>query len=344
MKNYSISFVRFMAVLLIIGCHLLQHIYISNLAWVFNVGVQIFLVVSGYLYGGGSRYNVITRDPVSFIKKNAVKILSKYITFWIILLFVLSITKSGGSGFPEAFQWLVFQEPVKGYGHIWFIPYILLCYCLTPILLCYFRTLEKAKDVYYLIALLIGVEIVFDFFIVYFNPAWINCYIVGLYMGMNSFPAESKHEKKQLLFTGLICMIALFVNCIRFWMKYCDIRIDGYWNTIYQRFTNYAHVLLGISVFLICYLLFSLFSSQRKCEIKRYPLLDISDKYSFDIFFVHPFFISGALSVRRFTNVKFLASIIALSISIAAAIILHWFDKGLWLTVAHILNLKRTKS
>lgn len=52
-KNYSVSFARFMAVLLIIGCHLLQHIFVSNLAWVFNVGVQIFLVVSGYLYGGG---------------------------------------------------------------------------------------------------------------------------------------------------------------------------------------------------------------------------------------------------------------------------------------------------
>lgn len=51
-KNFSISFTRLIAVLLIIGCHLLQHVFVSNWAWVFNVGVQIFLVVSGYLYGG----------------------------------------------------------------------------------------------------------------------------------------------------------------------------------------------------------------------------------------------------------------------------------------------------
>lgn len=293
--------------------------------------------------GGGTRYNVITRDPVRFIKKNAVKILSKYLTFWIVLLFVLSITHTGGSTFPEAFQWLVFQEPVKGYGHIWFIPYILLCYCLTPTLLCYFKTKEK-RSAYYLIALLIGMEIVFDFFIDYFNPAWINCFIVGLYMGMNSFPSESKYEKKQLLFAGMICIIALVFNSIRFLVKYCDIGFDGYWNTIYLRFTNYAHVLLGISVFLTCYFLFSLVTKQKGCEIKKNKLLDLSDKYSFDVFFVHPFFISGALSVTHFINNKIGGSIVAIAISIVAAIVFHWFDKGLWSTVAHILHPKQVKS
>lgn len=48
--DYSISFIRLISFLLIITCHIQQYLNIV-LAWWFNVGVQIFLCISGYLYG-----------------------------------------------------------------------------------------------------------------------------------------------------------------------------------------------------------------------------------------------------------------------------------------------------
>lgn len=47
--DYSISMIRAMSMLSIIICHIMQYLNIE-LAWWFNVGVQVFLCISGYLY------------------------------------------------------------------------------------------------------------------------------------------------------------------------------------------------------------------------------------------------------------------------------------------------------
>ena len=49
-ESDAISFVRVCAMISIVSCHLLQA-YNNHWAWVLNVGVQVFLVLSGYLYG-----------------------------------------------------------------------------------------------------------------------------------------------------------------------------------------------------------------------------------------------------------------------------------------------------
>lgn len=53
--------------LMIILCHIFQF-YNCILAWWFNVGVQIFLCVSGFLYGGKNIDNV-TQFYTNRIKK-----------------------------------------------------------------------------------------------------------------------------------------------------------------------------------------------------------------------------------------------------------------------------------
>lgn len=46
----AISYSRFIAMVMIVLCHFFQF-YNNELAWWFNVGVQIFLIISGFLYG-----------------------------------------------------------------------------------------------------------------------------------------------------------------------------------------------------------------------------------------------------------------------------------------------------
>lgn len=50
--DYSISFLRVLAMFFIIICHLGTYFNINVIAQFFNVGVQIFFLISGYLYGG----------------------------------------------------------------------------------------------------------------------------------------------------------------------------------------------------------------------------------------------------------------------------------------------------
>lgn len=79
-QNPRISFVRMIAMCMILLCHVFQE-YGNELAWWFNVGVQIFLVISGFLYGG-KRFE----QPLPILKKQFVKITLPYYVF---LLFVI---------------------------------------------------------------------------------------------------------------------------------------------------------------------------------------------------------------------------------------------------------------
>lgn len=76
-KSYAISFIRALATAMIIACHIFQYLNME-LAWWFNVGVQIFLCISGYLYGSKS-----IEDDFAFIVKQYGKILLDY---WIVII------------------------------------------------------------------------------------------------------------------------------------------------------------------------------------------------------------------------------------------------------------------
>lgn len=56
----AISAVRLIAMVMIIACHILQY-YKLELAWWLNVGVQIFLIISGFLSGIKT-----INDPIDF--------------------------------------------------------------------------------------------------------------------------------------------------------------------------------------------------------------------------------------------------------------------------------------
>lgn len=63
-KNLSITITRVISMLMIIVCHLLSWLDISFLAMILNVGVYIFLIISGILYSNKS-----IDDAVFFIKR-----------------------------------------------------------------------------------------------------------------------------------------------------------------------------------------------------------------------------------------------------------------------------------
>ena len=86
-KMDCISLLRMLSVFSIISCHIMQF-YNNELAWWFNTGVQVFLLISGFLY---SQKNVKVKE---FYKKNITKILfDYYVYFFIVLLFYILLKK-----------------------------------------------------------------------------------------------------------------------------------------------------------------------------------------------------------------------------------------------------------
>lgn len=49
-QSTAISYLRVLALIMIVSCHFLQKLD-NKWAWVLNIGVQIFFLISGYLYG-----------------------------------------------------------------------------------------------------------------------------------------------------------------------------------------------------------------------------------------------------------------------------------------------------
>ena len=75
-EDYGISLARTVGVILIISCHVLQF-YGNELAWWLNCGVQLFLGLSGFIYGQRK-----IDDDFGFIKKRFVRILKDYYIYW----------------------------------------------------------------------------------------------------------------------------------------------------------------------------------------------------------------------------------------------------------------------
>lgn len=102
-RDYSVSSARFIAMCFIIICHMMQRddfasdINGAHISWAFwfNVGVQMFLFLSGYLYSG--KDNI---DTVPFYKKNFPKLLTDYYVFIVIMLVVMNFSSLPGVSTP----------------------------------------------------------------------------------------------------------------------------------------------------------------------------------------------------------------------------------------------------
>lgn len=312
-KDYSISFVRMLATGFIVLCHFMQF-HNWELAWWFNVGVQMFLFLSGYLYGKKKEL-----DPADFYVKSYKKILVDHYLYVFLIVIVMLLIGRVSLTVRSVARFLVFLEPLDGLEHFWFIPYILFCYFITPIIRSIAgRINQKSGPVYLLqcLLLLAGVEIAIRFFFIRFEPAWINCYVLGVLVA--GAEKKGKTWKTACILLALGCLL---MNGLQIYVDYVAELKFGRLKNLYSDFCNYAHVLLGVSLVL------GLRWVYRKLDPKAgfiTKFLDWSDTYSYDIYIVHQFFILGPHSVMSISSVKIAGVLTASALIVVSALILHW--------------------
>lgn len=130
------DYIRCMATLLIILCHLFQTRYRYTVSSWLNIGVQVFLVLSAKLL---SKKEVMTRGQIlAFYKTRLLRI---YLPVWLYLLCLVPVLFAIGRGpTPSAIALYAAglagfaPSGVLGLGHFWYITVMLLCYLLVPIL------------------------------------------------------------------------------------------------------------------------------------------------------------------------------------------------------------------
>ena len=288
-KDYSISAIRLFAIVSIVTCHILQYMNLE-LAWWFNVGVQVFLCISGWLYGG-KRID----DSLSFIKKQFKKILLDYYIVIIPVLVLYCFFESEIMSKSLIFNVLICKQTLPGGGHLWFVATILFCYILTPMLAKIYDNYDSEKIQNWFgvtIAILVGYHIIGMAYIPYFEVAKINCFVLGFALRRLQ---NKKVREKFCVYAGLI-VLTLFFNGIQIIHTYIKpLPLPLFLVDRWSLFCNYAHTFLGISLFILFYAILN--------NIKFHKIiirfLKVAVKYSYNIYLVHQFWILSSATLME---------------------------------------------
>ena len=320
MRNSGISVIRGVATAMIVSCHILQGLD-NELAFWLNLGVQIFLCMSGYLYG-----NKEIRNTVEWYKKQYLKIMKPVWVLLTILVFVIII---GHFNDFSVISLGLSYLGLAGFGtlpeltHTWFITYILFCYLLTPLL--GLINIEFTKKTWHFIValfvLLSVIELLYLAGIISMLPQYLGCYILGFYFAKREFKYGKVELKKLVILISVFAVITLPVRLI---VQYGggDIQLWG-WSFIRTQITDWHHTMLGVAIFFMLLLLLS------GTNVKYIQLLKLSDKYSYCVYLVHQIFILNTFSLLYITEYIVVNIILIFSGIIISAFMLQWITAKL---------------
>ena len=308
---------------MIVICHMFSY-YRSELALWFNVGVQVFFVISGFLYGAK---DIIS--PIDYLKRNFRKVLIPYWLFLIIAVICYFFVSPNALNLSSIVRAFTCSGLIDGLGHLWFVGYILFCYLLTPYLY-WFRLYLQNKSFYKSIAyyaiLFVLIQICGFLFDSFFEPDKISCYVLGFFLA----DLFSRFNKVYIVSVKCILFIsALVLNCGEICVKYfSNISFAGWEDLVFRALCRYAHMFLGVAIFLLLY---------GKFHGCRYScLLRLSDRYSYSVYLVHQLFILSPLSLMSFTNLKLVNWGLVIVCILFSSFLLYQLSKFLERTVSSV--------
>jgi peptidoglycan/LPS O-acetylase OafA/YrhL len=279
-ETAALDYVRWLSTICIVVCHFQQGLG-SKWAWVFNIGVQVFFFLSGFLYGVKG-----VADVKKFYRGRIVKLLIPYwivVTAACIALLIFSPELVSRKAVFVQYTLLQFCSPcLPGLGHLWFIPGIFVCYLTLPLIDVAYNRNAKIGAVAFL-ALLIA-------FVVGYNRyrflLWCPIYFVGYLCGR--FP-RLQAATWALAVLGLIAtFVCLPGDCEYLSSKYISF-----------------HILGGIAICLGIFLI-----------LRQIPYLQRIRIGGYEVYLVHHILILGPLSLLFLTKAIWLNILIIIALII----------------------------
>lgn len=300
--NGSISLIRMFAMLMVIACHILQILsdqigtggIVKQIGDYCANGVQIFLFISGYLYANKNAYFEKSSARIAFVGKNFRKILFPYYVYVILVIFPVYSFLKPEVMTPHSVVGVLFaSNTISGVHHLWFIPYILLCYLLTPVL---YDLREYGRNHHYSAMAMIFIicatlEIYCYFFKSYFVPEWICAYCIGYYW--DDLCSETKQGTHLLLAKVGVIFIMLVTNIFRYYTNYV-IEVTRF-EILFEKISNWSQVFFALVFFM-------LFFNRRKPKKILSRMVAFSDKYSYTIYLAHMIYVKGVLCTLSLTS------------------------------------------
>ena len=326
-KDYAISAIRLLAMCMIISCHICQY-FGNELAWWLNCGVQVFLLISGYLYGNRDHIKI-----PEFYKRNLPKILIDYYLYVLIISAVYVLIWHYRISATDVFRMLLgLGTEIPGLGHLWFVSTIVLCYLITPMTFRFiYPTVRKGPILLTFVAAEAAGAVVPGL-----TGAWINCYIIGMMIGSAFWKNGGTSKPFFRSKIPAIAACAVFLNGLEIAVKYLlRTELNGIAGRFANTFFHYGHIALAMLVFAGM-----MIALQRLNSGKKLRVLEFSDRISYDVYLVHLVFIMGPCSffAEQFGQVHFAVKTVLMFIcSVGCAMILRTLSS----VTARILHLNR---
>lgn len=306
--EYGVGAIRFLAMCCIVICHILQH-QGYRLAFYFNIGVPVFLVISGYLFGKRE-----ISSAFNFLKNRFLRILVPYYLMLVIIVLV-------NLGIGESFtvkkllsmllcqQW--FGNTIPNCGHLWYISCILVCYLATPILqrICEHiqNTYPKAYWLIFALCVILLQLIQYVGGIVtgaHFYAAYLFGYFYAYYVKLGKQQLKPWIINSAFVF-GMVGFAGIYT------LEKLGIRIPG----IVFEYYKVVQAAIGC--------LFFIHNSKWFAARFWKMLIAYGDKYSYTVYLGHHIFILGSLSVLRLTNIYSVNVLLAAVLTIVCAVVLE---------------------
>lgn len=345
-ESTIIAYLRLLSCIAIVSCHIV-HAYGNIWASVLNTGVQIFFIISGYLYGAKR-----VTDVKKFYFGRIIKVYLPYL-IWTCIAAGLIMVFANDYFFIRKF---IFQigliETLDGQRHLWFIRILAICYLILPLV-----DLPKGRWSSISCLLIFGVFLIVCYTVTgEVNFIWIATYYIGYIIGR--WPKVLNVIAIPLILTAVI----VFAN----------VSPEDF------KFSNYApllHIytaLVVISIFMICNIsnikpliigfyppryprlqllrcnnvFMSIINNCHKVanSINSFIKTHIVGRYEFETYLTHQTFILGPLTVIGLTGNKALDIFICLSLIVIFTITLKKFSSLLIGRVSTIKLLSTIKA
>ncbi len=317
LQNYdnSLAYIRVISMLMILICHVANKLSIGAVAQLFQVGVQIFLLISGYLCA--------MKTPSSISKWLLSRTKRIFIPIWlfsivIVLIFVwtnhevlLNILPSffGVYGIAHIVTFLELPT-VMGFEHLWYITPLIISYLFIIFVYRYKKLINNVVLFCGLTALqliLAIVKIRIDFIVIFF-------------VGYILYSLLEKSKKSILIVSNIG---AIIFTATRFIMSRSENFSSGHIYLFYV--IPLCYNFLAVAIF--CDAKFVL-EKIKPWNIKWLDRINAHlDSVSYEVYIAHYIFIEGLLSVYAVIDSTALSTIAFLAASFVAAEILHCMVK-----------------
>lgn len=287
--------------ILIVSCHIAQY-YGLKIAWVLNVGVQMFFFMSGFLFG-----KLDLSSPFEFYKKRIIKVYFPYLIWFVIVIAVYATFHLCQFHVKQIVLYLLnlqwFSTPIDGLNHLWFLTVLMVAYILTP----WVKKIHEKYPIWCVVvfALFWVVEFVFVKKL-YSFCAWLSLYFVGMIYG-NYY---SKKLSNVVLVVGSVVLIVLGLSFKLGWLTQNE----------NQHYSIWLHWVLGLFLFALFFrVLPQIIRSDKKCS----AIVNL-DRISYEVYLTHHPLVLGPLSMLLITRYDLVNLILLLITVFFLSMALHF--------------------